>query len=55
LVERTRSTMPPTAAGSLSQNTYFDIVAYLLQMNGLPAGSAELEGASPSLQNSIGN
>jgi glucose/arabinose dehydrogenase len=55
LVDRMHMTMPPTAPGSLSQNTYFDIVAYLLQMNGLPAGHAELQGASPGLQDPVGN
>lgn len=55
LVDRTHATMPPTAPGTLSQDTYLDIVAYLLQMNGLPAGTVELSGTSPSLQEPIGN
>ncbi len=54
LVDRTRTTMPPTAPGSLSPNTYLDIDAYILQMNGLPAGAQELDGASPSLQEPVG-
>ncbi len=54
LVDRTGTTMPPTAPGSLSPNTYLDIDAYILQMNGLPAGGRELQGTSPSLQDPIG-
>jgi glucose/arabinose dehydrogenase len=55
LVDRIRTTMPPAARGTLSQDTDFDIVAYMLQMNGLPAGPVDLNGASPSLQDPIGN
>ena len=34
--------MPQRAAGSLSEQTYLDIVAYILSTNMLPAGSKEL-------------
>lgn len=34
--------MPLDAPGSLSRRTYADIVAYLMQLNGLPAGTAAL-------------
>jgi cytochrome c5 len=38
----TRQTMPRGAAGSLAEATYLDIVAYILERNGYPAGSDEL-------------
>src|SRR5438477_28626 len=34
--------MPQRAAGKLSQQTYLDIVAYILSSNMLPTGSTEL-------------
>ena len=34
--------MPPNKARSLDDQTYVDIVAYLLQFNGLPAGNQKL-------------
>jgi mono/diheme cytochrome c family protein len=37
-----RSQMPLRNPGGLPGNTYLDISAYLLEANGLPAGSAEL-------------
>ena len=39
LFDKIRSTMPRGAAGSLSDETYANIVAYLLQANGFPAGA----------------
>jgi mono/diheme cytochrome c family protein len=41
--EQIRSTMPPNKSRSLDDQTYVDIVAYLLQFNGLPAGSQKLQ------------
>lgn len=38
-------TMPLGAAGSLTGQEYLDILAYVLQANGYPAGSEELTGA----------
>ena len=35
-------TMPPSRAGSLPDETYADLVAYILSVNGLPAGDTEL-------------
>lgn len=37
-----RSLMPNNAPGSLSKSQYADVVAYLLKVNGYPAGAAEL-------------
>ena len=34
--------MPPSRPGSLPDETYADIIAYVLAVNGLPAGDAEL-------------
>jgi mono/diheme cytochrome c family protein len=45
-----RDTMPPLNAEQVAANTKLDIVAYLLQANGFPAGSAELALDSDSLE-----
>jgi mono/diheme cytochrome c family protein len=37
-----RSLMPNNAPGSLSKAQYSDVVAYILKVNGYPAGGAEL-------------
>ncbi len=42
LVQRIRNTMPLDDPGSLSGASTTDLVAYLLQQNGAPAGAAEL-------------
>jgi mono/diheme cytochrome c family protein len=34
--------MPPSRPGELGDETYADLVAYILSVNGLPAGDAEL-------------
>ena len=46
LVDFIRSTMPEDNPGRLKRAEYIDIVAFLFQQNGLPAGSAEMERAS---------
>lgn len=38
LFDKTRTTMPPGAAGSLTDQQYFDILAYLLQANEISSG-----------------
>jgi mono/diheme cytochrome c family protein len=45
-----RTTMPGNAPGSLDERVYADIIAYLLEANGLPAGKREL---SPDMVGSI--
>lgn len=40
--EKTKTTMPRGAAGTLSDNTYVDIVSYVLKENAFPAGAQEL-------------
>lgn len=42
LFTRIRTSMPPGAAGSLSDAEYLDIVAYMLRVNDFPASDAEL-------------
>ena len=40
--ERISTTMPPGANGSLSDQEYVDIITYILNFNGYPAGEQEL-------------
>src|SRR5688572_29944251 len=42
LSARIQKVMPPERPGSLPAQTYTDIVAFILQQNGFPAGSSEL-------------
>ena len=42
LLERIRGSMPPDRPGRLGDQAYLDIVAYLLQANGAPAGDEAL-------------
>jgi mono/diheme cytochrome c family protein len=42
LVDRIRTSMPADNVGSLNTQTSTDIVAYILQANGFPAGQQEL-------------
>ena len=53
LVNRVRTTMPQSSPNSLTLQGYLDIVAYLLQANGAPAGAQELSGDSPALKNLV--
>jgi cytochrome c553 len=41
--ETIRGSMPYGNAGSLDDQTYIDIVAYILAFNGIPSGSQKLE------------
>ena len=43
LYDRISSSMPPEQPGELGEAAYIDVVAYLLQANGAPAGGAPLE------------
>ncbi|MGH9473376.1 MAG: c-type cytochrome [Terriglobales bacterium] len=49
LFDRIRNTMPQAAPKSLSAETYADILAYLLQANGFPAGAKPLDDRSTFL------
>jgi mono/diheme cytochrome c family protein len=42
LFDKTRTTMPRGAAGTLTDTAYIDIVAYVLKANEFPAGRSEL-------------
>lgn len=42
-----RSTMPDDNPGGLAEETYLDVVSYILSMNGHAAGAAELTVESP--------
>jgi mono/diheme cytochrome c family protein len=42
--------MPPASPGSLEDDTYIDIMAYILEVNGYPAGNARLPGTSAALE-----
>ncbi len=49
LIAYTKAKMPPDGPGSLSDQSYVDVVAYLLDANGYPRGEKELP-ADPQLQ-----
>jgi len=42
LYQHAHDRMPPPRPGSLSAGTYADIIAYVLQVNGLPTGATDL-------------
>jgi S-disulfanyl-L-cysteine oxidoreductase SoxD len=46
---RIQKLMPPERPGSLPAQTYADIIAFILQKNAFPAGSAELSGDPDAL------
>lgn len=46
LFERLRTSMPDGAPGSLPRQTYADIVAYFLRLNGAPVGGMPLRADS---------
>ena len=50
LVTHLRNTMPLNAPGSLSMQEYTDIVAYMLELNNIPAGAAELPAEEAGLR-----
>ena len=49
LFDRTRTTMPQTSPGSLSEQAYLDVTAFLLQANDLPLAKEGLNTAPQSL------
>jgi mono/diheme cytochrome c family protein len=48
--EQIRSSMPYGNARSLDDQTYLDIVAYILAFNGIPPGNQKLEPDVPALE-----
>jgi mono/diheme cytochrome c family protein len=49
LFDKIRETMPPNAPNETTDDAKIDIVAYLLQQNGYPAGKSELRAEADSL------
>ena len=49
LFTKIRTLMPSDRPGSLSRQSYVDIVAFMLQKNALPSGEKELEGDPETL------
>ena len=45
LFDYLRGTMPDDSPGALTDQQYLDVTAYLLQLNGMPAGSVALDTA----------
>jgi mono/diheme cytochrome c family protein len=50
LFETAKETMPPELKGSLDDQTYLDIVTYILKFNKTPSGSQELKPDLPLLK-----
>lgn len=50
LWDRIQSTMPQDKPGSLSKQQYADVVAYILKLNGYPAGKDALPGDPEALK-----
>jgi mono/diheme cytochrome c family protein len=53
LYEYAHTNMPPSDPGSLPDQTYADIVAYVLETNGIEAADAELDPGDPQLAQQI--
>ena len=53
LYDRARITMPPSRPGLLPAGTYADIVAYILQINGLKAGNTPLTATTRDLDRMV--
>src|SRR4029079_18595611 len=49
LFDKIRETMPPNAPNETTDDAKIDIVAYLLQQNGYPAGKSDLRADADSL------
>ncbi|MDQ8160632.1 MAG: cytochrome c [Gemmatimonadota bacterium] len=49
LYEQIRTTMPDDAPGTLSADEYLNSVAYILKLNGLPAGETKLVADSATM------
>ena len=53
LFDRIRSTMPESSPGSLERASYLDVTAYMLQLNGLVAGTTPLPEDEASLRKQL--
>lgn len=50
LLDTTKRSMPPDTPNSLSRKETADVIAFVLSMNAVPAGKAELDPAAPVLK-----
>jgi mono/diheme cytochrome c family protein len=50
LYDNLRTTMPKDNPGSMKPQEYADVIAYLLKINRLPSGDADLKGAKPAMK-----
>lgn len=50
LLDYIQTSMPKSEPGSLSEREYLRVLAYLLRMNGMPAGTTELKADSLELK-----
>jgi cytochrome c553 len=50
LFARISRSMPHDSPGSLSQRAYIDVLSYILQANGFPTGTRQLETSLPELE-----
>jgi hypothetical protein len=50
LFERVRTTMPQEKPGKLTRQEDADVIAFLLKLNGFPAGKTELPKDTPTLK-----
>jgi hypothetical protein len=50
LYEIVHNTMPLDNPGGLSDEEYIDVVAYLLELNGVPAGTSSLQAEPTALK-----
>jgi len=53
LYQQLRTTMPYETPGTLEQQEYVDVLAYLFRINGVPAGEEELPAEQESLENIV--
>jgi len=53
LHDRAQKTMPPAAPGSLPSDTYANVVAYILEVNGFKAGSTPLHAGAEALDKMV--
>src|SRR4029079_1992276 len=53
LYDRAHKTMPPAAPGSLPADTYANIVAYILELNGFKAGNAKMPAGGEGLEKMV--
>jgi mono/diheme cytochrome c family protein len=53
LLDTTKRSMPPDTPNSLSRKETADVIAFVLSVNGVPAGKTEIDPASPAVKEII--